>query len=239
MPFAIRSITRAGRRAAGRAGLPAGALLLLGACSPDVGFQQSAWSPLTAASVPFSQPLAVVTSDSVTAQRVRGGQPEVTPLSVEPGNVWPAQEAQRATLMSGPDEAMRNIPDYSPSLVPSTGAPVRSPVATPGVLGSGPPAGLPGSRSPGGLGTQGLPPPPPLRPSAAVPPSPTGGVGMRPEGQVLMDPSGRPQVTTGAAGNIRGTTSPQGGGAVIRDGNVETFIGPDGRARTRVVPLGQ
>jgi hypothetical protein len=239
MPFAIRSMTRASRDAAARAGLPACALLLLGACAPDVGFQQSAWSPMTAASMPFSQPLSTVTSDSVTAQRVRGGQPEVTPLTVEPGNVWPAQESQRATLMSGPEEAMRNIPDYRPTLVPGTGAPVRSPVATPGVPGSGPPTGLPGSGSPGGIGTQGLPPPPPLRPSTALPPSTPGGAGIRPEGQVLTDPAGRPQVTTGSAGSIRSTTSPQGGGAVIRDGNVETFIGPDGRARTRVVPPGQ
>jgi hypothetical protein len=54
---------------------------------------------------------------------------------------------------------------------------------------------------------------------------------------VITDPAGRPAVTTGSAGNVRGFTQPGvGGGAVIRDGNVETWIGPDGQARSRVVP---
>ena len=54
---------------------------------------------------------------------------------------------------------------------------------------------------------------------------------------MITDPSGRPAVTTGQAGRVRGVTQPGvGGGAVIRDGNVETWIGPDGRTQTRVVP---
>jgi hypothetical protein len=53
---------------------------------------------------------------------------------------------------------------------------------------------------------------------------------------VITDPAGRPAVTTGSAGNVRGFTQQGGGGAVIRDGNVETWIGPDGQARSRVVP---
>jgi hypothetical protein len=73
----------------------------------------------------------------------------------------------------------------------------------------------------------------PAEPSAlpVTPPAP------RAEGRVTTDPAGRPAITTGQAGNIRGFTQPgQGGGAVIRDGNVETWIGPDGQARSRVVP---
>ncbi|MGG5822634.1 hypothetical protein [Falsiroseomonas sp. HW251] len=222
MPIAISG------RMLGAAGL--GLAALLGACAPETGFQDAQWSPPIIARLPATAAGPAQTGDSLTLQRVRGVQPEFDAVMPEEGNVWPAQEAQRATLMSGPDEAMRNIPDYRPSLVPGTGEPVRSPVPTPGVPGSG---------SPGGLGTQGLPPPPPLTPTPAPRVSGTGGVGLPPEGRVLTSPSGRPAVTTGQAGSVSGVTSPSGGGAVIRDGNVETWIGPDGRARTRVVPLGQ
>lgn len=229
MPHAIRStLDVAGWRTA-RAGLATlGLAVLLGAgCSPNVGFEESSWRPVPGPWLPGSASPNTVTADSLTAQRVRGVDPEFTPVLPESGNVWPERELERSMPMSGPDEAMRNIPAYAPSLVPSTGAPLRSPVPTPGVPGSG---------SPGGLGA-GLPPPPSARVTSAPPVSPTGGVGLRPEGQVTLDPSGRPAVTTGQAGNVRGFTQPGvGGGAVIRDGNVETWIGPDGQARTRVVP---
>lgn len=227
MPIVIRSRSRAG------SGTPAAALpifglaLLLGACSqPDIGFQESSWRPFAGPWLPGSTATTGMVADSLTVQRVRGSEPEVAPVLPEAGNVWPERELERATLMSGPEEAMRNIPNYSPLLVP--GAPAaRSPVPTPGIPGSG---------SPGGLGTdsRALPPAQVTRP---LPPPAPGGVGIRPEGQVRIDPSGRPAVTTGTAGNISGFTQPGvGGGAVIRDGNVETWIGPDGQARTRVVP---
>jgi hypothetical protein len=82
-----------------------------------------------------------------------------------------------------------------------------------------------------------LPPPAPAAapataPAPRLPPPPP-----RTEGQVMTDPAGRPAISTGGAGNVRGFTQPGvGGGAVIRDGNVETWIGPDGQARSRVVP---
>jgi hypothetical protein len=57
------------------------------------------------------------------------------------------------------------------------------------------------------------------------------------EGRALTDPSGRPAIGTGGTPRVQGFTQPGvGGGAVIRDGNVETWIGPDGQARTRVAP---
>jgi len=203
-----------------------GLALLLGACSsPDVGFSESSWRPLAGPWLPGSQATGGgMIADSVTVQRVRGGTPDVTPVQPESGDVWPAREVERATLMSGPDEAMRNIPNYSPSLMQGA-PPARSPVPTPGIPGSG---------SPGGLGTTSRPLPP-AQATPAQPPSAPGGAGIGPEGQVRIDPSGRPVVTTGQAGRVSGTTSPQGGGAVIRDGNVETYIGPDGQVRTRVV----
>lgn len=223
-----RSARQHGTRLLGAAGL--GLALGLGACAPDVGFQESQWSPPIIARVPAVPAGPAQTGDSLTVQRVRGTQPEFDPVMPEEGNVWPAQEAQRATLMSGPEEAMRNIPEYRPTLVPETGSPVRSPVPTPGVPGSG---------TPGGLGTTGLPPPPPVAATPAPRLTSPGGAGIRPEGSVRIDPSGRPAVTTGQAGSVSGVTQPGGGGAVVRDGNVETWIGPDGRVRTRVVPPGQ
>ena len=158
-------------------------------------------------------------------QRIRGANPEFAPVAPEAGNVWPAQEGPRPTLLGSPDEAMRNIPEYTPQLIQGA-PPARSPI-------SGPPErGVPGASS------ATTPPPAPTQAPPAAraqlpttpPPSP------RAEGRVLTDPSGRPATSTGQAGNVQGFTQPGvGGGAVIRDGNVETWIGPDGQARTRVV----
>ena len=224
MPFAIRSLPPAAIRSAARGALPAlGLALLLGACSaPQSGAGTgTAWLPLSVGG-------NAVELDSLTAQRIRGANPEFAPLAPEAGNVWPAQEDPRPTLLGGPEEAMRNIPEYRPSLIEGA-PPARSPVPTE------PQRAAPGSSSP--------PPPPPAAqqappraaseplPGRSAPPPP------RTEGRALTDPSGRPAVGTGQAGSIQGFTQPGGGGgAVIRDGNVETWIGPDGQARTRVVP---
>lgn len=222
MTHATRSTHRAAARAA-RRGLPAlGLAVLLGACStPETGFTDAAWAP-------FGGGSTSVASDSLTAQRVRGTMPDVAPLLPEPGNVWPEQEAPRPTLLSGPDEAFRNIPEYRPSLIQGA-PPASSPVPTP----------APGARRPGS-GAALTPLPPPAQPATpgVLPPLASPSPPPRPaEGQVVMDPSGRPAVVTGEAGRVRGVTQPgMGGGAVIRDGNVETWIGPDGRTHSRVVP---
>jgi hypothetical protein len=215
---------QAGTRTAARwlrqGGAACGLLLLLGACSsPDRGFVEGAWAP-------FSGSQNIVTSDALTVQRVRGEAPAVQPLLPEPGNVWPEQEAPRPTLLSGPEEAFRNIPEYRPQLIEGA-PPARSPVPTP----------APGAR----LGSGAAPPPPPLRDPqrfGVAPPPASPGAPQRPaEGQVLIDPQGRPAVTTGQAGRVTGFTQPGvGGGAVVRDGNVETWIGPDGRSQSRIVP---
>jgi hypothetical protein len=174
---------------------------------------------------------ASVASDSLTVQRVRGANPEVPPVLSEPGDVWPQPEAPRPTLLGSPEEAMRNIPEYRPTFIEGA-PPAASPVPVPGE--SGPPARR-GSTSPPPppLALQGAPPPPPMSPQGQLPGSPPP---PRP-GSVMMDPSGRPAINTGNAGNVSGYTQPgRGGGAVIRDGNVETWIGPDGQARTRIAP---
>lgn len=217
MPFAIRSLPRTTLPALGTA-------LLLGACAAQPGAEPgaAAWSP-------FASTRNTVTLDSLTAQRVRGANPDFAPVVPEPGNVWPAQEAPRPTLLGSPDEAMRDIPDYRPSLIQGA-PPARSPL-------SGPPErGLPGASAaapmPPAAGPQRVMPATP--PTAIAPPPPPG------VGRPLIDPSGRPAVSTGQAGRVQGFTQPgQGGGTVVRDGNVETWIGSDGQVRTRVVPPGQ
>lgn len=199
-------------------GLGLGLTLLAGCAMPDLNVGGGAW-------VPLSANRNAVAADSLTIQRVRGSNPDIPAVQPEPGNVWPAREAERPTLFGGPEEAMRNIPEYRPA-VPDDGR-SRAPVAglpPPTPRGSGTPPGT-------------LPPPPaPAAPTAASPPR-LPPLPARTEGQVMTDPSGRPAISTGGAGNVRGFTQPGvGGGAVIRDGNVETWIGPDGQARSRVVP---
>ncbi|PWS36934.1 hypothetical protein DFH01_08575 [Falsiroseomonas bella] len=220
MPFAIRRSREAPKTFRPRGAVPAiGLVLLLGACArPEVGFVESAWSPFTGGR-------NVVTVDSVTVQRVRGETVEFTPLQAEPGNVWPEQEAPRPTLMSGPEEAFRNIPDYRPQLIEPV-PPARSPVPTPNARGtSGSVTPLPPPREASRI-------PAASPPTAAAPPPPPSAVG-----RATIDPAGRPATVTNEAGRLQSTTQPGvGTSAVVRDGNVETWIGPDGQARTRVVP---
>jgi hypothetical protein len=227
MPIAIRIPPRPADAAAHRLPktlLPALGLLALGACStPETGAGSGTWSP-------FASTRNTVTVDSLTVQRVRGANPEFVPVTPEPGNVWPAQEGPRPTLLGSPEEAMQNIPEYRPSLIQGA-PPARSPI-------SGPPErGLPGS---GATTTAPIPLPTAPRATAQPPGLPVTPPPPRPEGRALTTPSGQPAIGTGQAGNIQGFTQPGGGGgAVIRDGNVETWIGPDGQTRTRVVPPGQ
>ncbi len=192
-----------------------GLALLLGACSsPDTGFG-NLWSPFSSSEG--------VTTDSLTVRRVRGTSPEVEPLMTEPGNVWPEGESPRAYL-NNPDEAMRNIPSYRPELI--EGAPPATPPA------------MPPARRPRGSSTL---VPGPIQPQEApafqaAPGQPATPPPRRLEGRPMTLPDGRPAVGTGGTDRVQGFTSPQGGGAVVRDGNVETFIGPDGQVRTRVAP---
>jgi hypothetical protein len=228
MPLAIRSLPPTAIRSATRGALSAfgpalGLALLLGACTAPQGGAGTgaAWSPLSAGG-------NAEDVNSLTAQRIRGANPEFAPLGPEAGNVWPAQEGPRPTLLGSPEEAMRNIPEYRPSLIEGA-PPARSPISPQ------PERATRGSSSP-------PPPPPAVRqaPPPAAAQAPSGRSAPPPprtEGRALTDPSGRPAVSTGQAGSIQGFTQPGGGGgAVIRDGNVETWIGPDGQARTRIVP---
>ncbi len=210
--------------------------LLLGGCFGDIDM------------APFGRTDPLGAPDSLTVRRVMGTPAEVPPLAPEPGNVWPAQEAPRATLQNPdaatvpPQERSRSeglerarqqrgtSPDvYLPnSTAPGQGAP---PEAAPN-----PRAPAPGTRRRIGS-SEALPPldPPPL-PRAGVPrgapPTPPE---RRVDGQVLPVPGGPPAVITGGSGNIQTYTQPGvGTGTAIRQGGTTTLIGPDGS--TQVVP---
>lgn len=72
---------------------------------------------------------------------------------------------------------------------------------------------------------------PPLTGLEGLPPAPA--TARRSDGQVIPTPGG-PVVTTGGAGNVRTTISPQGSGLAIQDGGMTTLITPG--QPPRVVP---
>ncbi|MFH5923973.1 hypothetical protein [Roseomonas xinghualingensis] len=174
-------------------GLPL--VLLLGGCFGDIDM------------APFGRSDAISAPDSLTARRVMGTVDDAQPLETEPGNVWPTQEAPRATLQN-------------PEAVPPRDS-TATPPARPRRQGS----------------SEALPPldPPPLpradvpRGAPATPPEP------RVEGRVIPVPGGPPATITGGAGNIQTFTQPGiGTGTAIRQNGSTILMQPDGS--TVVVP---
>jgi hypothetical protein len=172
---------------------------------------------------------------SDTIQRLRGIETPREPLQLEPGNVWPVEEAPRATL-ANPDAALRGVPPYRPGESRSgrdlpiderPGGPSVPPRADATPEDQGPRA----QRRRRGASS---PPPPPLfqpeperagvlpvPPGAYAPPAP------RTDGRVVLTPGG-PVVTTGGTDRIQSFTTPGGGSGVIhRDGGVTT-VSPSG-----------
>jgi hypothetical protein len=208
--------------------------LLLGGCFGDID-----WAP-------FGRSDAIGAPDSLTVRRVMGTPVEVPPLVPEPGNVWPAEEAPRATLQNPDAAPLREQPSGTlerarqqrgtppePRLESMRPGPYVPPEVAPN-----PRAPVPGTARPRRLGSsEALPPldPPPL-PRAGVPrgapPTPPA---PRLEGQVLPVPGGPPATITGGTGNIQTYTQPgDGTGTAIRQGGSTTLIGPDGSVQ--VVP---
>jgi len=149
--------------------------------------------------------------ESLTVARVRAGA-EFAPdtLRSEDGDVWPREEAPRATL-ANPEAALRDPPPFREN--------EPRPVARRGSASPPPPP----------LESLAIPAePPPRRDARPVRPLPP-----REDGQVIFTPSG-PATTTGGSGNVRSTISPQGPGIAIQQGGTTTIIGPGGQ--TQVVP---
>lgn len=164
---------------------------------------------------------------SLTIARMRGTAAATEPLLPEPGNVWPAEEAPRATL-ANPEAALRGVPAYTPMNPPEAG---QVPL---GSTSRGAPARLRGSSSP---------PPPPISlpeperanvvpPLPPLPPAPP----QRNEGQVVQTPQG-PVMTNGGTDRVQTFTAPGGGTGIIqRDNGTVTVIGPNGQIQTLPAP---
>ncbi|MCR0981646.1 hypothetical protein [Roseomonas populi] len=200
---------------------------------------------------PFGRTDPIGAPDSLTVRRVMGTELDVPPLLPEPGNVWPAEEAPRATLQN-PDAATVPPREREPSEALERARQQRGPAplgrapnatepgpAVPPEAAPNPRAPLPGTVTPRRRGSSGEPlaplDPPPLPrqgvPSGVppVPPPP------RVEGSTLPTPGGPPATIGNSTGNIGSFTQPGvGTGTAIRQGNTTTLFGPDGSVQ--VVP---
>jgi hypothetical protein len=146
---------------------------------------------------PFGRTTVGVQEDSATIRRVRSPGQDATPLTYEPGTVWPAPSAEtpRALLPADPPPARRGSPrSETPLPVP---APVRLTATTP-------PAPPPAPRAEG------------LRPGTAL----GGGVvvtgggpiatTLSPGGSGLTIPEGAAIVLIGPDGAVRHVPAPPG-----------------------------
>lgn len=214
-----RGMGRSGGAAATMAATAA-LLLPLSACAPQ-DWGTPVWSQSSRATVP---------GDSLTIRRVVAGTGDVpvAPLLPEPGDVWPREEAPRATLMN-PDEALRGVPPYTPP----DGEPRLDREPPPGSTTPGsprrrtrgsstPPAPLPQPEADFRMPAQ-----PPALPVTPPPP--------RTDGRVIPYPGGN-AVTTGGTERFQTFNPPgtAGGGVAFPNGATTTLIEPDGRVR--VVP---
>jgi hypothetical protein len=147
--------------------------------------------------------------DSLTVQRVRGVTASAEPLLPEEGNVWPAPEAPRATLMN-PDQAMRGIPNY----------PTPAALAEPGERTER--RGTGGPFVPAPTGASPVPP----APQSALPPlAPLPAVASRPASPVVTPQGAIVPSTT--VGNTSTFNTPGGAsGTMTRDGNTTTINRP-------------
>ena len=195
--------------------------------------------------LPWSDARTVSLADSYTVRRLRGaeGLPADERLQVEAGNVWPAEEAPRATL-ADPDAALRGVPPWRPGETRSPrdlpvderpGGPLMPPRADAAPADRGPP---PRQRR----GASSPPPPPLVQPEPdrvgvlPVPPGAYSPPPRRADGQTILTPGG-PVTTTGGTDRIQSFTTPGGGSGVIhRDGNTTTIAPSGGIPQTFPTP---
>jgi len=163
------------------------AVLSLAACSPRDEFE------------PWGARGVVAPSDSLTVSRVTGGPLTAAPLRSEPGNVWPVEEAPRATLMN---------PEHPERLA-------QQPIGS-----SSPPPPLPESRPTAPIS-------PAAAPIPNSPPAPRSDGRVLPTGEVITEgPPGAQTFVTPGGGS--GVAVPQGPTTILLgpDGRVRTVPTP-------------
>jgi len=166
--------------------------------------------------------------DSENMRRVTGADVTVSPLTPEPGDVWPGPIAPLPTLQELEQQGLTGQPEQ-----PVPGSPLSSGQNPAPYLP--PPPATRGSSTPPGLTQPRLAPLPPM----ASPPTPTlvTPPARNPAGQIVQTPSG-PAVTTGGTQGYQTTTTPGGGSAIIvPNGNgTSTIINSDGTIQTIPTP---
>ena len=168
-------------------------------------------------------------SDSENMARVQGHEPDVAPMTTEPGDIWPGPLAPPPTLKdlesTGGLTSQPEAPEPGSPLSRGTAAPYPSPNPS---TGSSTP---PGNVQPGLPTLQSAPP---LSSYASPPASPSA---RGAAGQVIQTPQG-PAVTTGGGPGYQTTTTPGGGQSIIvPNGNgTSTVIRSDGRIETIPTP---
>ncbi len=165
---------------------------------------------------PWGQRGVIRPEGSATLSRITGGSPSITPLLPEPGNVWPVEEAPRATLMN-PDEQQRGVQPGNVAAIPPP-QPLFRQDSVEFERGS------PQLPPPGPRPTRDLPPP-----TAALPPvlnsaPPT-------NDRIRILPTGETVVQPGGSGPATFTTPGGGSGIAIPQGPNNLLIGPGGRVR--------
>ncbi len=164
-------------------------------------------------------------TDSENVRRVRGLDPALQPLEVEPGNVWPKFDTRDPTLEDVANNPGReDARGFEPTTI------------------QGGRAGLPAHRQPVPVRGSSTPPnqtqPESLRiPSPSLSPPPPTANAPRPPGGVIDTPQG-PAIDAGGTSGYRSLTTPSGPGAiVVPNGNgTSTVIRPDGTVQTITTP---
>ena len=202
-----------------------GLLLALPGCTGFGEFLGHTFAP-----PPVNPNLPMADSENVRRALVGGTDAtpsDFTPMTPEPGNVWPGAEAPTPTLE---DVAKQQNTGTARGFEPTT-----VPGATPGLpAGRQPRPTTRGSSTPPGSVEPGLAP----LPNAGVVPPPRSSVpSAGPQGQVVQTPSG-PAVDAGGTGGYRQLTTPQGPGAImVPNGNgTSTIINPNGTVQTVPTP---
>jgi len=189
-----------------------GLTLLLPACQTLVGSPLDGAGGFLGDTMTFHRNPNLPAGNAANMQRVEGRQVELTPLTPEPGNVWPGPAAPEPTLEDL--ERQQSQADMN----------AQPPPPRPATRGSSTPPG-PSPAMPMSVAPQ----PAPAR--ASLPPL------TPPTTNVYPTPNG-PAVGTQGGNGVQTYTDPKGGtGIVVPNGNgTSTLIGADGSVSTVTTP---